>query len=148
MYSPRPGRYGTPYDNNQLRDTLSSPRISITLPQGKGPANGGANALAAPGGESVASIAFWCQNATCKGYPLTPMPPAGGNFLAGLPKGLSKPFDKVVRRYTRPLSLLTILSKAVVCGLLAKLPKVHYIANRVRNTAGPVFVLCTGSSKV
>ena len=58
MYSPRPGRYGTPYDNNQLRDTLSSPQISITLPQGKGPANGGANALAAPGGESVASIAF------------------------------------------------------------------------------------------
>lgn len=37
---------------------LSPPQILITLPHRKGPANGGANALAAESGESVASIAF------------------------------------------------------------------------------------------
>jgi hypothetical protein len=35
----------------------------------------------------------------CRGNPLSPMPPAGGDFWATLPKGLREHFDNIVKRF-------------------------------------------------
>ena len=63
------------------------PPIPITLPLERRPAAGGAEAIAAPGGDG-ASIAQMYICAACRGNPLSPMPPAGGNLSETLPKGL------------------------------------------------------------
>ena len=55
--------------------------IPITPPLERSPAAGGAEAIAAPGGDG-ASIAQMYICAACRGNPLTPMPPAGGYFAA------------------------------------------------------------------
>ena len=44
----------------------------------RSPANCGAKAIAAPGGDGTASIAQMYSCALAGEYPLTPMPPAGG----------------------------------------------------------------------
>ena len=58
------------------------PAIPINLPLEKSPANGGAEAIAAPGGDG-ASIAQMYILRACRGnIPLSPMPPTGGRSAA------------------------------------------------------------------
>ena len=47
----------------------------------RSPAVGGASAIAARGGDGSASIAQRYLLRACRGNPLTPMPPAGGEFF-------------------------------------------------------------------
>ena len=54
----------------------------------RGPAAGGASAIAARGGDGSASIAQMYICALAGELPLTPMPPAGGSLSATLPEGL------------------------------------------------------------
>ena len=54
----------------------------------RGPAAGGASAIAARGGDDSASIAQMYICALAGELPLTPMPPAGGSLSATLPEGL------------------------------------------------------------
>ncbi len=64
-----------------LRTRAPPAQISITLPLEVKPRLGGAEAPAASGGEG-ASIAQMYIGALAGGYPLSPMPPAGGRSVA------------------------------------------------------------------
>ena len=63
------------------------PPILITLPLGTNPRQRRGRGHRRPGGDG-ASIAQMYICAACRGNPLSPMPPAGGNLSATLPKGL------------------------------------------------------------
>ena len=88
-----------------LQEAIFSKKNPINLPLRDGP--NGAQALAASGGEGrkhSANVHF----SRLQGKPLTPMPPAGGNFSAALPESECK---NRVRPYCQTRSQRTALKR-------------------------------------